>query len=51
MLQELTDIEIEDLVILMVVDNDPTPLIFREKREDWIDPLIAEITEYYEKYC
>jgi CRISPR/Cas system-associated exonuclease Cas4 (RecB family) len=51
MLQELTDIEIEDLVILMVVDNDPTPLIFQEKREDWIDPLIAEITEYYEKYC
>ena len=51
MLQELTEIEIEDLVVLMVVDNDPTPLIFQEKREDWIDPLIAEITEYYEKYC
>lgn len=51
MLQELTEIEIEKLVILMVVDNDPNPIIFEEKREDWIDPLIAEITEYYEKYC
>ena len=50
MLQELTEIEIEKLVILMVVDNDPNPIIFVEKREDWIDPLIAEITEYYEKY-
>ena len=51
MLQELTEIEIENLVIIMVVDNDPTPLIFQEKREDWIDPLIAEITDYYENYC
>lgn len=50
MLQELTEIEIEKLVILMVVDNDSNPIIFEEKREDWIDPLIAEITEYYEKY-
>ena len=51
MLQELTEIKIENLVIIMVVDNDPTPLIFQEKREDWIDPLISEITDYYENYC
>jgi CRISPR/Cas system-associated exonuclease Cas4 (RecB family) len=50
MLEELTTIKIEDLTILMVVDNDPTPLIFQEKREDWIDPLIAEITDFYNNY-
>jgi len=32
----------------MVVDGDPKPIIFKENKEDWIDPLIAELTYYYE---
>ena len=51
MLEELTGIRVENLVIIMVVDEDSTPLIFREKREDWIDPLISEIIYYYENHC
>ena len=48
MFEEQTGIEINQLVTLMVVDEDDTPIIFIEKKEDWIDPLINEITYYYE---
>jgi len=48
MFEEQTGIEINQLVTLMVVDGDENLLIFKEKKEDWIDPLIEEITYYYE---
>ena len=48
MFEEQTGIEVNQLVTLMVVDGDENLLIFKEKKEDWIDPLIEEITYYYE---
>lgn len=48
MFEERTGIVIDQLVTLMVVDNSSTPIIFKENKEDWIDPLIAELTYYYE---
>ena len=48
MFEEITGTPINQLVTIMVVDGDDKPLIFKENREDWIDPLIEEITYYYE---
>jgi len=48
MFEERTGIAIDQLVTLMVVDGDPKPIIFKEDKEDWIDPLIEELTYYYE---
>lgn len=48
MFEERTGIVIDQLVTLMVVDGDPKPIIFKENKEDWIDPLIEELTYYYE---
>ena len=48
MFEERTGIAIDQLVTLMVVDGDPKPIIFKETKEDWIDPLIEELTYYYE---
>jgi hypothetical protein len=31
-----------------VVDGDDKPIIFEEDTEDWVDPLIKELTYYYE---
>ena len=48
MFEERTGITINQLVTLMVVDNDSTPIIFKEKTKDWIAPLVKEIEYYYE---
>tara|TARA_R110000772_G_scaffold20140_3_gene55943 strand:- start:8374 stop:9054 length:681 start_codon:yes stop_codon:yes gene_type:complete len=50
MFQELTNISMKNLVILMSVDNDPTPHIFQENREDWVEPLVKDIFEYYKNH-
>jgi CRISPR/Cas system-associated exonuclease Cas4 (RecB family) len=50
MLQELTTIPVKNLVILMTVDNDPKPIVFQEKRESWIQPLVENINGYYENH-
>jgi genome maintenance exonuclease 1 len=47
MFKEHTDIDIKQLVTLMVVDNDPKPIIFVEKRDDWEERLRKEIQYYY----
>lgn len=47
MFEEQTEIPVNQLVTIMLVDDDPEPLIFIEKTKDWIDPLISEITDYY----
>jgi hypothetical protein len=48
MFEERTGIEINNLVVLMTVENMSEPLVFIEKKEDWYDRLIEEITYYYE---
>ena len=48
MFKEHTDIDIKQLVTLMVVDNDPKPIIFIEKKEDWEERLRNEIQYYYD---
>lgn len=47
MFEELTKIPVGRLVILMSVDNED-PLVFVEKRDDWIDQFI-KIREDYSK--
>lgn len=47
MFEELTGIPIHNIVILMAVDNSPTPIIFKEKTKDWVKPLYDTIESYY----
>ena len=47
MFKEHTGIDIKQLVTLMVVDGDPKPIIFVEKRDDWEERLRKEIQYYY----
>lgn len=44
--RELTSIRVPQLVTVMLCDELPTPKIFIEKPEDWINPLIEEVRYY-----
>jgi genome maintenance exonuclease 1 len=46
MFEERTGIPVSQLVIIMAVENHPTPLVFIEKRDSWVDELHAVIKEY-----
>lgn len=46
MFEERTDIPVSKLVILMAVDDHDTPLVFVEKRDDWIGSFIELRKEY-----
>lgn len=48
MYEEQTGTPIDQLITIMIVDGSSTPVIFVEKKEDWIDKLIDEITYFYE---
>ena len=43
--EELTGIPINDLVIIMAVESDK-PLLFRETKDRWLEPLKQVITKY-----
>lgn len=47
MFKEQTGIDIKQLVTIMVVDNNPNPIVFIQKRENWEDALRNEIDYYY----
>jgi genome maintenance exonuclease 1 len=47
MFQEMYDIQIDNIVIVMSVEKGIIPLIFKQKVEDWIEPLITRINTYY----
>lgn len=46
MFEERTGIPVPQLVIIMAVDDDPTPVIFVEKRNDWVSELQDAIRYY-----
>lgn len=46
--EEMYGIQIEDIVIIMSVEKG-LPLIFKEKVDDHIEPLLEEIVRYYSK--
>lgn len=46
MWEELTGDAIENIVILMTVENGAVPLVFKEKIDKYIEPLIRRISEY-----
>jgi genome maintenance exonuclease 1 len=46
MFEERTGIPVSQLVIIMAVENHPTPLVFIEKRDSWVDELFSIIKEY-----
>ena len=48
MLKEQTNIDIDQLITIMVVDNNPNAIIFRQKRKDWENKLRNEIKYYYD---
>lgn len=50
MFQELYDIRIDDIVIIMSVERGPMPLVFHEKVDNWILPLIQRINTYHTVY-
>lgn len=45
--QEMYDIQIDDLVIIMSSEKGIVPLVFHDKVENWIEPLIERINTYY----
>ena len=47
---ELTGEAIEDIVILMNVEKGIMPLVFEDKIENWIAPLLKDISAYYVKH-
>ena len=47
MFEEGTGIPIKQLVTIMVVDNDPNPIVFKQSYETWIEKLREEIAYYY----
>ena len=46
MMEERSGIPISQLVIIMAVENSNTPLVFIEKRDNWVDELQKVIKEY-----
>lgn len=44
--EERYGIQIDDIVIMMSVEKGATPLIFHEKVDKWIEPLIHSIRKY-----
>jgi hypothetical protein len=44
--EEMYHIQIDNLVIMMSVERGTTPLIFHEKVDNWIEPLIKRIVKY-----
>lgn len=49
MYEEMTGIKIEDLRILIAVETTPEPIIYEEKRSNWILPLL-EARKKYDEY-
>lgn len=47
MFEEMYDIKIDNIVILMSVEKGIVPLVFTEKVDNWIEPLITRINTYY----
>ena len=46
---ERTGEAIEDITILMTVEKGLIPLVFKEKIENWIGPLLRDIDHFYSK--
>ncbi len=49
MFEERTGIPVPNLVVMMAIDNDPTPEIFIEKRDNWTNKLHETIQAYNAK--
>lgn len=47
--QEVYDIQIDDLVIIMSSEKGIVPLVFKDKVENWIEPLLKDVHEYYSR--
>ena len=47
---ELTGEPIEDIVVLIAVENGLTPLVFKEKIENWIPGLLEDIDLFNAKH-
>ena len=43
---ERTGEGIDDIVVVMAVEKSPIPLIFKEKLENWISPLVTSIVAF-----
>ena len=43
--EELTGTPLNNIIIIMAVENDK-PLLFRETKDRWIEPLRQVITKY-----
>jgi CRISPR/Cas system-associated exonuclease Cas4 (RecB family) len=48
MWNEITSEPIEDVVIIMSVERSMAPLLFKEKIDKYVKPLLIRINEYYE---
>jgi hypothetical protein len=49
MFKERYDVDIKNLVTIMVVDDTDISLVFKEKVDDWIQPMKEKINKYYEE--
>ena len=49
MFEERTGIPVSRTVIVMAIDDSPTPVVFKEKRDSWTDELQKVIKEYNTK--
>lgn len=50
MFEERTGIKINQIVIVMAVDDDRTPIVFIEKTKHFIKPLFETIQKYYSQH-
>lgn len=47
MVEEMYNIPIDQIVILMSVEKGIIPLVYKEKVDNWIEPLVSRINTYY----
>lgn len=49
MYHEMFDVQIDDIIILMAVERGLVPIIFKDKIDEYIEPLVKRINTFYNK--
>lgn len=49
MWEEITGMKVDQLVIVMVVNDEPEPFIFIQDRSDWLMPTAKKMFDYHKK--
>ena len=48
--EERTGMQIKQLVIVMIVDDSPVPMVYTEQRKNWVDKCVEVVRAYVDKH-